>query len=202
MQSGVLYRVLAFAFVFIFSLLFAPHLAANNMETTMGPSQMDASVIVMSRFYFSGVRSDFMGDGSGILTLQNYTQGLAFTSANFVSFTYTSNQLPSLSIAENPSVKLTGSIPLLLPNFANVNISVNFNVPFSSSSTGNGDWCAGNSCNVDFGSISVWVLPSSVPEPGTLILVGTALAGLGSIRWRKALNSISTKRLCCLESDA
>jgi hypothetical protein len=121
--------------------------------------------------------------------LQNYTLGTALGNANFVSFSYVSNLIPSpnLYITQGTLNYISGTLPASLPGFADVNILGSGNIN-SFQSAGDGSWCAGLYCIDDHGNTSSgsWGLPPATPTVPALsvpMLIGLAvmLALIGAI---------------------
>ena len=153
--------------------------------TVVGRSPLRAVTIVptTSTFLFTGDCLDCTGQGKGTLVLQNYTLGNPFDISNFVSFSYTSNLtsfvLTGTGSGPNQASAFSGSLPALLPAFADVNIDSQSMQIFNSVSSGS--WCAGfNGCSLDFGINGTFA--STVPEPASLAFTVTGLALLGL--WR------------------
>lgn len=145
-------------------------------------------VVTQSTFQFTGACSDCTGNGIGILTLQNYTQGRLLQPGNFVSFTYTSNLTNFTITPSSTSFSVNGSLPASLPATASVQIAGNGILFFSLT---NGSWCAGPSCGLDTGTSSTWGPPSAPPTISAspapalsdwmLVFLAVALAVMGSI---------------------
>jgi len=142
-----------------------------------------AAVSTSVTYSFTGTCSDCSGETAS-LTLQNYTLGQPITSANFVSFTYSSS-VTSLTItpATNPTFSITGALPVALPGpSASTVIIAN-----QSSADGfwgfiaqtSGTWCAGPNCEDDSGTNGIW---NGAAAPPTTPVVNTfALTSLGLI---------------------
>jgi hypothetical protein len=165
-----------------------------------GQLQLHATIVnPFSTYTFTGDCLDCTGQGHGTLVLQNYTLGNPFDITNFVSFSYTSNLtsfvLNGTGSGVGQASAFAGSLPAMLPSFADVNIDSQSVQIFNSSSSGS--WCAGfNGCNLDFGTNGVFDSPSAaVPEPASLASTFTGLAGLMLIGLRRARARRSSKKL-------
>lgn len=148
-------------------------------------------------FQFTGVCSDCTGNGIGILTLQNYTQGRLMEPADFVSFTYSSNLTNFTIPAGATGFNINGTLPATLPASPSVSISGNGIVFASVAPTElspTGSWCAGAGCGTDTGTSFTWGPPTSpitsaspAPALNDWMLAGlaAALAVMGSILVKK-----------------
>jgi hypothetical protein len=130
---------------------------------------------------FTGVCADCTGTGVGTLTLTNYVPGAALTPANFVSFTYASNLLPSFSITG--PVTISGALGF---GTGAADVSIDGTGPhggFASFSTtaATGQWQIGEVFLSDFGDSHSWSGLQQVPLPA-LWLFPSALAALGWFR--------------------
>ena len=149
-----------------------------------------------STFQFNGQCAGGLGNctgtGRGTLVLtDDYVQGTAILNSNFVSFDYTSNLL-SLSFSGAPTepalpgpgkiFSITGDLQNLPgPAFVEINLGPS-NTVFLSLASG-ASWCAGSTCNADFGTVYQW--SSAVPLPAALPLFATGLVGLVLLGWRR-----------------
>jgi hypothetical protein len=148
-----------------------------------------------STFQFNGqcfvTAGNCTGTGRGTLVLTGYTQGNTIVDSNFVSFDYTSNLL-SLSFSGAPTepalpgpgkiFSITGDLQNLPgPAFVEINLGPS-NTVFLSLASG-ASWCAGSTCNADFGTVYQW--SSAVPLPAALPLFATGLVGLVLLGWRR-----------------
>jgi hypothetical protein len=138
---------------------------------------------------FTGDCRDCTGTSSGVLTLtSDYTLDDALTTSNFISFTYTSNLISSLTIANSDLQDISGSISTI----PGVNYVIIDTPTTTFQSYLSYFWCIGDfDCGEDDGDNFSWTLGSAgsggatggaVPEPGTwtLIIAGVGLVGAGS----------------------
>ena len=138
-------------------------------------------------FKFSGTCIDCSGTGEGTLVLKDYTLGDTLTSANFVSFTYTSSLLSySLSSVDDLTGSLTAATGPAFVVFHGGGYTFDSFVagPFS-------PWCTGSTgaCSSDFGLFSSWSLVAgTVPEPAMwgVMVLGFGLLGASMRRPRRA----------------
>jgi hypothetical protein len=146
-----------------------------------GPAQA-----ALSQFTFAGFCTDVCtGEGTAVLTLQNYTLGTPLTANDFVSFSYESEQ-NSFSVDSSELQKITGALPAVLPSSASVSIVVGAkDVIFMSSTGGNGGWFAGPEGSVDAGLFSSWSA-AAVPEPSTWAMLLIGFGGVGYAGYRRA----------------
>ena len=160
-----------------------------------------APVTSTTTFQFVGTCTDCTGQGTAQLVLQNYTQGSALASSNFVGFSYSSNLVSfTLTAANNPV--LSGTLPASLPAAANVNIwanttanGVNAGMELYTQTSG-GSWCAGFECAGDYGTAGTWSLvttTTTTPAAGApalsdwmLVCLAAAIAAMGALLLKKA----------------
>jgi hypothetical protein len=148
----------------------------------------------ITTFTFTGTCFDCTGQGTGTLVLQNYTPGTALQTSNFVSFFYTSNLI---TVEANSLNNLVGMLPASLPDAADVTMdqlvvtpSCRFNCTtydFNSANFDNNQWSMGID---DEGTNGIWsaaTTAGTVPEPGSLTMLATGLAGLGALKLRRRL---------------
>jgi hypothetical protein len=132
---------------------------------------------------FTGICVDCTGTGVGTLSLTNYVPGAALTPANFVSFSYSSNLLPSFFISG--PVSISGSLGFV---GGPASISIDGTGPLGgiasfSTSDVDGHWQIGEVFISDFGNSHGWSGLQQVPLP-SLWLLPSALAALGWARRR------------------
>jgi hypothetical protein len=161
-------------------------LIVSAFLAAFGQAPLRASETIVnpfSTFMFTGDCLDCTGQGHGTLVVQNYTLGNPFDITNFVSFSYISNLTSFMLTGTGPGAgqvsDFSGSLPAMLPSFADVNMNSQSLQIFNSSS--GGSWCAGfNGCNLDFGTNGIWdnQATSSVPEPTSLALTVAGFVGL------------------------
>jgi hypothetical protein len=147
------------------------------------PQVAQADPITYETFVFTGVCSTCSGTDVGVLTLTDYTTGTALTTANFVSFVFSADDLAAP--AEILPANLTRFTGLLgLDGTYTVKIR-EVGIDFASRDTGG--WCIAVdpgvpvSCTPDVASNSNW---AAAPEPATFSLTGLGLVGVGLVRRR------------------
>jgi PEP-CTERM motif len=162
----------------------------------LGSSSASADTLT---FNFTGDCLDCTNP-QGTLVLQNYTLGESITSSNFVSFAYTSN-LADVSVTSANLIDIEGNLGST-PGNNNFGIQFGASPQFSFGLETDGTWCYGTSttCSIpcvgdlcgggtigiDHGTNGVFALetPSSVPEPSSLLLLGSGLTALPAFRRR------------------
>ena len=152
------------------------------VATAIGVLSFDASAnailvaIPHEEFVFTGACDDCVGYGVGELyLLDSYVPGDSIT-PDFVSWSYTSSLL-SYTVTSPDYV--AGAIPANLPSTAGIEI-VGGGYRFVSRD--NGIWSVNVREPADIGYNGTW---SAAPEPATLAVLGSALAGLGIARRRR-----------------
>ena len=151
---------------------------------TIGAASASATIAVQA-YTFTGECTDCTGDGTGTLILfAGYVLGTPLSAEDLVSFNYSSNLIPDLSIHGDPTEELSGSLPVGLGP-ANISIS-GANGSFDTNM--DGTWSAFDP-PADQGTNGVWSPGSatSTPEPSTLPLIGICLAGVIFFRGRRIL---------------
>ncbi len=155
---------------------------------TLGIQEAHASVL-NDTYTFTGVCrvGDCTGVGIGSLVVNNYVLGDTLTNANFVSFDYTSDLIPSFSITSATLLFINGSLNSdLAGGVSSISIVAPF-MMFVSSTNGAGAWCIGAVCGSDDGPSSSWTSSqSSTPEPATLFVSVLGLTAIGLARRKQS----------------
>jgi hypothetical protein len=158
-----------------------------------------ASPVPISTFNFFGDCSDCTGQGHALLTLSGYTLGTAVNTTNFVSLTYAGSNLIGPFTITNADIvaggSVSGEIGPPLPGAYNLFLFDNSSLTREFISNTGGFWCAGISCNDDFGGNGVWSVATSVPEPASVALLAAGVVGLGAIRRKQARAAGGDQRL-------
>lgn len=143
------------------------------MAITLGAASASAEIAV-EVFTFTGQCTDCSGTGTGqLILLADYVLGTPLSAEDLVSFNYSSNLIPDLSIHNDPTEKLSGILPVGLGP-ANISIS-DANDSFNTST--DGTWSALDP-PADTGTNGIWSTPSTTPtpEPSAWPLIGICLA--------------------------
>jgi hypothetical protein len=139
---------------------------------TFGAASASATIAVQA-YTFTGDCTDCTGSGTAtLILLDGYILGTPLSAADLVSFNYTSNLIPDLSIHNDPTETLSGVLPVGL-GAADISIS-GMNGSFSSST--DGAWSAFDP-PADFGTGGTWTTAGAVatPEPSMLYLTSIGL---------------------------
>ena len=142
------------------------------------------AITTTETFTFTGDCSDCSASGgsgtaSGTLVLQNYTLGTLLQSDNFVSFTYTSALLGTLTIdtSEFDHFAVTSELNAPFPAAENVAITFDTTDEFHTSTDGTWAYIIG-----DVGTNAIW---STTPIPAALPLFAGGLGAMGLLGWRR-----------------
>jgi hypothetical protein len=151
-----------------------------------------AITAVDSTFTFTGTCSDCgtddgAGTATGTLVLQDYTLGNILQSSNFVSFTYTSIFLGTLSVDSTEFQHFSVTSELAdLPGFETVAINwINGENDYQFQSQSDGAWSVeveGGGSILDVGTNGTW---SATPLPAALPLFAGGLGAMGLLGWRR-----------------
>ena len=144
--------------------------------TVLAIGAVSASATIAVQVYtFTGQCTDCTGTGTGtLILLADYTLGTPLSDPDLVSFNYSSNLIPDLSIHNDPTEAISGILPVGLGP-ATISIS-GANGSFDTST--DGTWSAFTP-PADIGTSGIWSKASltPTPEPSTLPLIGICLAG-------------------------
>jgi hypothetical protein len=155
--------------------------AGAIVAVVAAPTLVHATTVAVQSYLFTGQCTDCTGTGIGTLNLTGYTEGTSFLRSNFVSFTYSSNLVPSFEITSDNLGSIFGSLGPTFPGPFEVQIFRTDGADFFSSATG--IWSLSQH---DDGRTSSWdsVAVVATPLPGALPLFATGLAGLAWIARR------------------
>jgi hypothetical protein len=157
------------------------HLPMLAIAVILGAGSAKATIAV-EVFTFTGDCADCTGTGMAeLILLGGYVLGTPLSADDLVSFNYSSNLIPELSIHNDPTAVLMGTLPIGLGP-ADVFIS-GANGSFSSAP--DGTWSA-LVPPADMGTHGVWAAgsPVATPEPATLSMIAIGLAGMFRFRRR------------------
>ena len=162
---------------------FFRNLTVLAILVTIGAASASATIAVQV-YTFSGECTDCTGNGSGtLILLGGYALGTPLSAEDLVSFNYSSNLIPDLSIHNDPTEELSGILPVGLGP-ANIFIS-GADGTFNTST--DGTWSAFDP-PADVGTNGNWSAASatSTPEPSALPVIGICLlAGVIFFRGRR-----------------
>ncbi len=145
------------------------------------PSQAAPSTTDQT-FTFAGTCTDCTGDALGTLVLGTTPGQTVFTTADFVSFTYSSNLIPAVDITAPTSFSANF---ITLPGASDVSLN---SATFKFETFTGGNWCIGFACGLHYGAGHVWSVPTDVvtaPEPTSIALLAVGLATLAARRRRR-----------------
>lgn len=161
---------------------FFRNLTVLAILVTIGAASASATIAV-EVFTFTGECTDCTGNGTGtLILLAGYALGTPLSAEDLVSFNYSSNLIPDLSIHNDPSENISGILPVGLGP-ANIFIS-GADGTFNTST--DGTWSAFEP-PADVGTNGNWSTASamSTPEPSALPAIGICLAGVIFFRGRR-----------------
>jgi hypothetical protein len=151
------------------------HLSVLAIAVTIGAASASATIAV-EVYTFTGEYTDCTGNGAGtLILLADYALGTPLSAEDLVSFNYSSNLILDLSIHNDPTEEISGSLPVGLGP-ADISIS-GANGSFNTSTEGT--WSALDP-PADHGTNGVW---TSTPEPSTLPVIGICLGGCNLLPW-------------------
>jgi hypothetical protein len=155
---------------------------------TIGAASASAEIAVEVYKFTGQCGTDCTGTGTGtLILLAGYGLGTPLVDDDLVSFNYSSNLIPDLSIHDDPNESLSGILPVGLGP-ANIAISDGNGSTFSSSS--DGEWSAFVPFD-DAGTNGIWSTASTTPtpEPSALPFIGVGLALVIFFRGRRMKTS-------------
>lgn len=153
---------------------FFRNLTVLAIAATIGAASASATIAVQV-YTFTGQCTDCTGTGTGtLILLAGYVLGTPLADPDLVSFNYSSNLIPDLSIHGDPTEVISGILPVGLGP-ASISIS-GANGSFDTST--NGTWSAFIP-PADKGTSGIWSKAplTPTPEPSTLPMIGICLAG-------------------------
>jgi hypothetical protein len=161
---------------------FFRNLTVLAIMITVGAASAWATIAV-EVYTFTGQCTDCTGAGTGTLILYaGYVPGTPLSADDLYSFNYSSNLIPDLSIFNDPTEDITGTLPIG-SGPADIDIS-GVNGTFTTGT--DGDWSALDP-PADVGTDGIWSTPSvtSTPEPSALPVIGICLGGVVFLAGRR-----------------